>query len=98
MNVFEKINSKMLHTEEMRDRRAWLMCEVIRAPTTTYVGLGTCMCVVCLWIALYLVSLSHGIAYWYRILLTKTVVPFASLASMRQGILIVSFAVRSSHC
>ena len=82
----------------MRDRRAWLMCEVIRAPTTTYVGLGTCMCVVCLWIALYLVSLSHGIAYWYRILLTKTVVPFASLASMRQGILIVSFAVRSSHC
>ena len=52
--------------------------------------------IMCLCIALNLESLSHKILvseFSY-----KTVVSFASLASMRQGILTVSFTVRSRHC
>ena len=73
------------------------MWQVIRAPETTFARLGTCMCT-------FVYSTESCIALTRHCILVsgftyKPVAPFASLAtSMRQGILIVSFTVRSSHC
>jgi len=89
----QNANYKTRSEAQQEEDAPWLMWEVIRAQKQL-VCVGHV--IMCLCLALNLESLSHEILvseFSY-----KTVVSFASLASMRQDILTVSFTVRSRHC